>query len=161
MIFFKEKSALEKLQKHEYKDHEEKKALLEELKGEKHPSKEGLWMLTDSDGQLRDVGALIVFQDISRTMLETLVQEMKSKGALGKRYILPLLTRYPHAILFPFLQKQISSPAPEERKLAVEIVSQYPHFERFLTILTDAMKDPEEEIRFLAVNKLKIGRAHV
>lgn len=153
-LFNKAKSVLEKLQKHDYKDAQEKQALLDELVLEPPASRELVWMLTEHDSKLRDFATEWVCSDRSQYMLQLLVKEMQAKEAVGRRYIPTVIARVNPTGLFAYLHKCISHADAKERQLALDIISNFPKIDRFLPILQEAIEDPQEEIRYTAITKL-------
>ncbi len=153
MLFFKEKTALEKLQQHEYKDMKEKLELLEKLAEEKPSPQELVWMLAEADHKLREFAIPQIVCEQSNAMFQLLLKQLES-NELGRKYIPPILARMNYSLLLPYLQKSLSSANIDERLLATEIISFFPSVDRFIPILQEAIQDPDERIRYFASNKL-------
>jgi HEAT repeat protein len=153
MLFFDKQSALEKLQKHEYKE-QEKLDLLDQVQEQNLPARDIIWMLTDHDSKIREVGSKLIVGDRSYATFQLLIKEMKNKEVLGRKYILPLLPRIDPEGLDVFLQKKIAASEVKDRSLAVEIISQFFRAERFIPMLLEAVHDPEQAIRYAATVKL-------
>lgn len=148
--------SMERLRNHEYQNMKEKLELLNQL-AESYPEpRQCVWMLAEKDGKFREIGTNIVLQDRSEKMLEAILAEIRKQEG-SKKYIIPVLVRLEPLGLVSYLKKAVASNKKEDRLLAMEIASQIKGSEKIshiFFILEEALRDPEEKIRYLAVHKL-------
>ena len=155
MIFFaKEKSTLQKLREREYANADEKQELLAQLADEFPAIDTIIWMLSDNDSALRNFAARYIKKDRSQKLLHLLIDEVKARPQLGKKYILPVIANNNFKGFFDYASKNISNPENQERILVMEILAHIHKVDPFFSIYQEAVNDPEEKVRYLAVHKL-------
>lgn len=151
--FFKDKSALKKLRNRDFRSLEEKLELLENLEQSPPDSRECIALLSNADENVRETAARILRRTANEETLELIFAELRKKGST-RNYIIPLLPKIQPQGIFYYLNKAISSSELQERSFAVDLAIKFPSVKEFTRFFAEAIKDPEEEIRFKAINKL-------
>ncbi|HNZ66362.1 MAG: hypothetical protein KBC30_02265 [Planctomycetes bacterium] len=154
VIFQKTLSTMDKLRQKKYANNTEKQELLMQLEVENPTHKQVLWMLHEPDSILRAFAYRCILKEKNRGMLFTLIQELEKATGKTTQILYELIALLNIEDILPFLQKKISSPIVEDRKLAINIIQCFPRVGVVLNLVQEALQDPCEEIRYIALGKI-------
>lgn len=149
------RALLAKLRKRDWKDPNELQEVFTELNGQDIKAGEVVWMLHDSDRNLRYYGSWLIHQqqrnmgDLHRVVLA----ELKDAKSVGRNYLIAALVEQSDPRLFRELDKMLEAKAREARSLAIDILLAHPT-ERVGKYLLQLLRHEEREYRWRALQKI-------